>query len=178
MEIIKDNNASCWKSKENSTGSVEKIILCPICKGNGQEVNSKAVKHFVKDVLLNKIHVGKYFICLNEDCDVVYFNQREVIFRTTDIKIPIWFKKDADPKYICYCNQVTEQQIIDAVLLQDARNMKDIIKITGAMKNANCEINNPLGKCCSPVIQETINKAIKIKAEISDNIWYSIIKVD
>lgn len=83
-----------------------------------------------------------------------------MIFRTKDIKTPIWYKKDADPKYICYCNQVTEQQIIDAVLLENAKNIKDIIKITGAMKDAKCATNNPLSKCCSPVIQDIINKAL------------------
>ncbi len=145
---------------------VEKTMTCPICKGDAQEVNSRAVKHFVKEALLDRVHVGKYFICLNENCEVVYFNQRNVIFRTKDIKVPIWFKKDADPKYICYCNHVTEQQIIDAVLFQGAKNIKDIIKITGAMKNANCRVNNPLSKCCSPIIQDTINKALEIKDEI------------
>jgi len=26
--------------------------------------------------------------------------------------------------------------------------MEDIINLTGAMKNAQCQKNNPLGKCC------------------------------
>nr|WP_243456552.1 (2Fe-2S)-binding protein [Mobilitalea sibirica] len=79
------------------------------------------------------------------------------------MKIPIWYKKDADPKYICYCNQVTEKQIINAVLNDGAKNIKDIIRFTGAMKNGKCEIKNPLGKCCSPFIQETINKVLNNK---------------
>lgn len=57
---------------------------------------------------------------------------------------------------------MTEQQIIDAVLNENANGMKDIIRITGAMKNSECEIKNPLGKCCSPVIQDTINKALNM----------------
>ncbi|WFD12312.1 (2Fe-2S)-binding protein [Tepidibacter hydrothermalis] len=64
---------------------------------------------------------------------------------------------------MCYCNQVTEQQIIDAVLNENAKDMKDIIKITGAMKNGKCETKNPLGKCCGSVIQETIKKALNMK---------------
>ena len=68
---------------------------------------------------------------------------------------------------ICYCNQVTEQQIINAVLDDGAKNIKDIIRLTGAMKNGKCEINNPLGKCCSPFIQETINKALKSKQKFA-----------
>lgn len=114
--------------------------------------------------LVDKVYEGNYHICLNEDCDVVYFDlENNVIFKKQDIKISIWYKKDANPKYICYCNQVTEQQIINAVLEDEARNIKDIIKLTGAMKNGKCEINNPLGKCCSPFIQNTIDKALMAK---------------
>jgi len=109
------------------------------------------------------VHDGNYRICLNKDCDVVYYDTvANEIFKKKDIKIPIWFKKDANPKYICYCNQVTEEQIISAVLKDGAKDMKDIIKFTGAMKNGKCEINNPLGKCCSPFIQETIDKALNM----------------
>lgn len=101
---------------------------------------------------------------MNEECNVVYFNpDLEITYSKQQVKVPIWFKKDADPKYVCYCNQVTEQQIINAVLNDGAKDLKDIIKLTGAMKNGKCEINNPLGKCCSPFIQETINEALKIK---------------
>lgn len=58
---------------------------------------------------------------------------------------------------------MTEKQIIDAVIKNGAKDMKDIIRLTGAMKNTKCEINNPLGKCCGSVIQETINKALDMK---------------
>jgi bacterioferritin-associated ferredoxin len=101
---------------------------------------------------------------MNDDCNVVYFNPDSgITYSKLQVKVPVWFKKDADPKYICYCNQVTEEQIINAVFNDGAKDLKDIIKLTGAMKNGKCEINNPLGKCCSPIIQETINKALKIK---------------
>lgn len=106
-----------------------------------------------------------YRICLNEDCDVVYYDLNAiVIFKKQDMKIPIWYKRNANPKYICYCNQVTEEQIINAVLNEGAKDIKDIVRLTGAMKNGKCEINNPLGKCCSPIIQEAINKALKMKS--------------
>lgn len=78
-----------------------------------------------------------------------------------DLNTPIWFKKDAEPKYICYCNKVTEQQIFDAVQNRGAKTLQDIMRLTGAMQNANCEINNPLGVCCGPVIRQTIDKALK-----------------
>jgi bacterioferritin-associated ferredoxin len=75
--------------------------------------------------------------------------------------MPIWFKKGSNPKLICYCNKVTEDQIIKAVVESGARTIKDIINITGAMKNSNCKINNPIGQCCSLEIQKVINNTIK-----------------
>jgi hypothetical protein len=81
------------------------------------------------DSLVNKVHDGNYRIFLNEDCDVVYYDlQMNVILRKQDIKVPIWYKKDANPKYICYCNQVTEEQITNAVLNDGAKDIKDNVK--------------------------------------------------
>lgn len=40
---------------------------------------------------------------------------------------------------------------------------KDIIEITGAMKNSQCQKNNPLGKCCHKIIQEAIDKGLSMK---------------
>lgn len=36
--------------------------------------------------------------------------------------------------------------------------MQEVLNITGAIKNANCQKNNPLGKCCYQVIQVAIDK--------------------
>jgi bacterioferritin-associated ferredoxin len=60
-----------------------------------------------------------------------------------------------------YSNRVTEEQIINAVINHNAKTVKDIVNITGAMKNSNCKFNNPLGKCCSLNIQKVINNALK-----------------
>lgn len=101
---------------------------------------------------------------MNEECNVVYFDlELGTTYVSQLVKVPIWFKRDANPKYLCYCNQVTEERIIDAILNDGAKNMKDIIKLTGAMKNGKCEIKNPLGRCCSSIIQETIEKVLNDK---------------
>ncbi len=154
---------SCWESEQNFTRVVEKNNICPKCKSKGVEVKSITVKHLVIDELANQVKEPTYFICMNEECNIVYYSSDlDISYNKQQVKVPIWFKKDANPKYICYCNQVTEEQIINAVLNDNAKDMKDIIKLTGAMKNGKCEINNPLGKCCSSIIQEIISKALKL----------------
>ena len=133
---------------------------CPRCNQLGKNVKGITVKHLVTKSLAEKVSNKEiYYLCMSEDCDVVYYNlDGEDIFNRTEIKVPIWFKRDANPKYICYCSKVTEGEIIDAVINQGAENINDIIKITGAMENGNCTLNNPLGKCCGSIIMETINK--------------------
>ena len=134
-----------------------------MCQWEVQGVKDITVRHFVNDDLVDQIKDGNYYICLNEICDVVYFNHDQgQVFNKHNIKIPIWFKKDANPKYICYCNNVTEQEIIDAIVEENAKNMKDIIRITGAMKNGECEIKNPLSKCCGSVIQKIIKETLEM----------------
>jgi NAD(P)H-nitrite reductase large subunit len=101
---------------------------------------------------------------MDEECDIVYFSaDLQDIFTTKDMNTPIWYKKNADPKYICYCNYVTEEEIINTVLTHGVKTVREVVKITGAMKSCNCEINNPLGKCCMPYIQAAINKALNPK---------------
>ena len=39
--------------------------------------------------------------------DGVYYNQKDIIIQES-ITLPVWFKKGAEPRYICYCNKVTE----------------------------------------------------------------------
>lgn len=164
--IEKTITMSCWSSNEDSTSVVEKDHLCTQCNGKSQEVKRITVKHFVLENLQNKVQEGTYYICLNENCDTVYYESaKNIVFKKEHLRMPIWFKEDANPKYICYCNKVTEDQIIDVVVNNGAKSIKDIVSMTNAMKNANCQVNNPLGKCCSPVIQETIHKGIRIKNE-------------
>ena len=51
-------------------------------------------------------------------------------------------------KYVCYCNQVSEEDIQKALELEYARTIEELIEYTGAMKNSNCAVNNPKGTCC------------------------------
>jgi len=60
--------------------------------------------------------------------------------------------------YICYCNKVKEADIMKAITEKGAKNVDDVIKITGAMQNSNCAVNNPKGICCYSDIVKTFNK--------------------
>ena len=60
-------------------------------------------------------------------------------------------------EYVCYCNNVTEQDIFVAID-NGALTVKDVIDASGAMKNSNCAVNNPKGVCCYSDIVYVFNK--------------------
>jgi bacterioferritin-associated ferredoxin len=159
----KINNCCCCKGKE-SLNKIETDNTCPVCKASGVKVKNITVRHLVVDTLAEFVGDMDYYICMNEECNIVYYNPESgVKFEKQQVKVPIWFKKDANPKYACYCSKVTEEQVIDAVIKHGAKTIKDIIEITGAMKNSQCQKNNPLGKCCHKIIQEAIDKGLSMK---------------
>lgn len=54
-------------------------------------------------------------------------------------------KHDHDnAEYVCYCSKVSEKMIAEAIL-DGADSPEKVIAATGAMKNSNCEANNPKG---------------------------------
>jgi len=101
----------------------------------------------------------KYFLCMNKSCNVAYYKHScDQIYLQEDLEVPIWFKEGARPKYICYCNEVTEKEIIEAIVNKNVTTIKELIDITGAMKNCNCELNHPTGRCCSTQLKEVLEK--------------------
>jgi bacterioferritin-associated ferredoxin len=138
--------------------------LCPVCGQAGLSVDKITVQHLVQQSCNQQVESDRYRICMKEDCNVVYYGvDINEVYLKEQVSVPIWFKQDANPKYACYCSKVTEADVIDAVVNHNARTVKDVNHITGAMKNANCKMNNPLGICCHHVIKDAIAKGLKTK---------------
>jgi len=141
--------------------------MCPNCNIEGMDVDKSTVRSLLKDEFKNSVEGNNYRICIDSDCDVVYYDQKTGEKYIKDqISVPIWFKKDASPKYACYCSKVTELEVIDAVLFHEAKTVADVNKITGAMKDADCKNNNPLGSCCHHIIQDIIDRYLNENKEL------------
>lgn len=155
------------KTNNNCCGDVINFVVldqnvhkCPACGEAGRLVKNITVKNLVNVEYVDSVNNLDFAICMNENCDTVYFSFDEnVIFDKSQIKEPIWFKNDANPKYACYCSKVTFEQVHDAVRTLGDKNMKKVIDHTGAMQNCQCEINNPLGICCHETIKQAIDEA-------------------
>lgn len=159
-------NKSCCESGAESTSLTKGNNLCPVCGQPGNTVKNITVKHMVCDEAVKQLGDEDYYLCMNKNCDVVYYSiELDAKFNKHQVKVPIWFKKDADPKYVCYCNKVTEKQVMDAVIKDGARNMKDVSRLTGAMQKGQCLTKNPTGNCCHKIVQEAIDTALLIQSK-------------
>ncbi|WP_305064445.1 (2Fe-2S)-binding protein [Methanococcoides sp.] len=164
----KDDIGCCESSGSNccvteKRESCEKKTVCPICDDQGEHVRSITVKHLVKKEKMEDIIDENYLLCMNEDCEVAYFTETGAKFKTSDLKVPIWFKKGADPKYACYCNEITEEQVIETVVNAGTDNMKDVMTAIKGEVRSQCKVKNPLGKCCTQAFNEAIGKGLEIR---------------
>lgn len=142
-----------------SADSDSKGRICPVCHTHGQTVPFETVKSLVRHPAPANARDTEFFICLNPDCEVVYYGH-DAIFLQKDVTVPVAFKSGASPKFVCYCNRVTEEEMIRTVVDGGARTISDVARLTGAMKNGRCLTTNPKGVCCHKDIESVIKKAI------------------
>jgi len=101
-------------------------MKCPTCNTEGQKVAHQTIRHILKPRCEIKIGEKDYYLCMNPDCDVGYYNS-EAVFDKSDLKVPLWYKKDANPKYACYCRKISHDEVIKTVLETDLTDAGDIM---------------------------------------------------
>ncbi len=142
----------------------EKISLqledrwCPVCGKRGEPVSLLTVMSLVKNP--SDVKLAEYSICKTHDCDVIYFGEGSKILKD-QLKVPIWFKKDAEPVILCYCSNITDKDILKAMMELKTNDIEKILNHKGSRKPCECEINNPTGKCCYNTIRNFISEAEK-----------------
>lgn len=133
---------------------------CPACSEVGHFVPFATVDSLLTDTARKNLKDDHFFVCLTSDCDIVYFSH-DTVFSQMDIVVPVAWKDEAQPKFVCYCNRVTEDEILQAVVHDGAETMQDIARLTGAMKNGKCLKNNPKGVCCHKDIETVLQRALE-----------------
>lgn len=142
----------------------DREAVCPVCKTDGAQVPYLTVRNLVKDEFAHASHTGQFYLCMDPTCDVVYFGSDDhMIFIQEQVKVPVWFKDGATPKYACYCSEVTVEQVIEAVRLGSV-TLSEVVIATKAMKNSRCLEKNPLGVCCHAIMEEAMRKGKSVRS--------------
>lgn len=160
---------SCCDSPAES-GKMPAIILvappCPKCSERGLLVRNLTVRSLLKTESKNKFSDNAYYLCMSTDCEVSYYSKEpNEVFTTKDVKVPIWYKKDVDPKYACYCNKITYEEAFNAVKETGLSEMSEVIEFLREKVKCACVAMNPSGQCCTPLFSEAINNGLDAREE-------------
>lgn len=139
------------------------LMKCPTCNKTGQKVAAETVKHIIKTENKNKVAEKDYYLCTNPACNVAYYNG-DSSFDKSELTVPLWYKKNANPIYACYCRKITQEEVTKTVLETDLTDAADIMHHLRGEAESNCKINNPTGHCCHPVFNKVIKEALKKKS--------------
>ena len=106
---------------------------CPICGNIGLKVKEITVEHQVKNKNDMSLYGEQFLICRTPECAVGYYSQDGKVIRQEQLKNKIWFKKNiSSPIPICYCANVSEEEILYHVAeAQCCSTLDDIKRHTG-----------------------------------------------
>lgn len=144
--------------------------LCPHCHQQGEPVQTTTVQALVTDEFRHLLVEGPYYLCQTPDCGVGYYGPTEAaVLHPYQLKAPLHFKTGAHPRYACYCNKVTEDEVFHTVREKGLVQMQAIIRSLRGEAQSDCRHKNPLGRCCSERFHELIDLAKKAHKESSSD---------
>ncbi len=135
-----------------------------ICGTEGWKVKKITVGNHLNPEYWHLLDESFYF-CPNSDCEVVYFNGN-VTFTVREVKTKVFLKEKGSPKPLCYCKQVTEEDVVEAIR-KGAKSVKEVEEMTEIGNGGHCMITNPSGRCCRQFYVGFIEKMIE--EMVSDN---------
>ena len=144
------------------------MAVCPRCKKTGIDVEKITVAAHAKESCW-PLGDEPYSYCDNPVCEVIYFAvSGNRLLKKSEVKTRVTFKEKSPPRPLCYCKQVTEEDVI-ASIEKGARSFEEVKLATGIGGGGQCKITNPAGKCCSrnyqPFIEQELAKR-GIKGEV------------
>ncbi|MBE3573288.1 MAG: (2Fe-2S)-binding protein [Moorella humiferrea] len=123
----------------------EAATVCPRCGERGQKVAPITIASLLNTEAAESLEDVQYNLCLSSACNVVYYGDNGTIFTKEHVRVPVWFKEET-PRIICYCNNVTDREILEHIVnRQCCHNLQDIREHTGANGGRECLIKNPAG---------------------------------
>ena len=136
---------------------------CPVCGKDSIAVTAPLVGNMLKPNKQSEFAKdGKYFLCMDSGCPVSYFNRKgKPIFKTEDLKVPLWYKKGTEKRIACYCNNITFEQVREQVINGGKKIWKEIVGAYRKKPVCKCDLLNPTGNCCTEVFYDVVNNTLK-----------------
>jgi hypothetical protein len=130
------------------------IEICPVCSSLGVKIEPITVKSILKDYLKAEIDEKRMVHFSGNECEITYFSNNKQ-FSKKDFRVLIWYKEQVSKVPICYCSDLTEEDIFNAVK-NGCKTIDNVQEYTNKKITGKCQTENPLGKCCRNVFLKTI----------------------
>jgi bacterioferritin-associated ferredoxin len=133
--------------------------ICPTCRKEGLEVDKITVANHAKESCW-PLGYDKFSFCDNPHCEVIYFTASGRVLDKDDVKTRVTFKERTAPRPLCYCKQVTEEDVVRAIE-NGANSFDEVRAATGIGGGGQCKVTNPAGRCCSRNYKPFIEKELR-----------------
>lgn len=121
--------------------------LCPACGHAGRRIEAITPKALLRPAALTKLGPTGHRFCATASCPVVYFGDGGT-FGREDVLVPVFQKEPEGRRTVCYCFDVTEDQMRREMETDGASAAADRIKVLVRDDRCACEVRNPQGSCC------------------------------
>ncbi|MBI4389506.1 MAG: copper chaperone Copz family protein [Nitrospinae bacterium] len=124
-------------------------VVCPCCGSEGIPVGAQTLRHLVVESRRGDIGSGGYRFCPAHACPVVYYGDEQArSFYKEDLAVKV-NEKESDPAVpLCYCFNISEQDIRSEVLETGQSSASERIRAEVKAGHCACDIKNPSGRCC------------------------------
>lgn len=116
--------------------------VCPLCDTKGKKVSPRTVQSLCPGIELED---ETYYLCLSPLCNAGYYTASGQVILKDKLSVPVWFKEKS-PVPVCYCQNVTDEEIWRHVAIDKCcSTLEDIQKHAGANTGCRCVEANPAG---------------------------------
>jgi hypothetical protein len=120
---------------------------CVECGAAGKSVGLITLKAVLRPAALARLSTRDHYFCGSASCPVVYFGEGGIL-RREDVSVPVFQKAQQGSRTVCYCFEITEDQIRREVEAAGVSASAERIKTLVRDDCCACEVRNPQGACC------------------------------
>jgi len=132
---------------------------CPLSGTAGKAVALATIKGLLQEPALRRLSAGgRHHFCPDPSCEIVYFDNAGGLYRTSDVRVPVWEKEPFGARVICYCFGENEAEMREESRLTGRSTAVERVRAHIAVGRCACEIRNPRGVCCLSDLAEAVER--------------------
>lgn len=131
-------------------------------------VARRTILLMLKPELFDRVGVGEYRFCTDQDCRMVYFTEGGGPFFTTDdLRVRVGMKEKDDPIHLCYCFGFDESDARAEIALTGRCSIPQSIAALIKQGVCACPERNPSGACCLGEVNRAVKRLMTEAVESS-----------